>query len=55
MAVSGLTRLVVARVDVINVDEASYMVGASSLLNGQLPDTAFGDNKPPLIYLYFRC
>ena len=53
MAVSGLTRLVVAHADVINVDEASYMVGASSLLHGQLPYTAFGDNKPPLIYLYF--
>lgn len=50
---SVLTRLVVSRVDVINVDEASYMVGAWELLRGRLPYTAFGDNKPPLIYAYY--
>ena len=29
------------------------MVGASALLRGELPYTAFGDNKPPLIYAYY--
>jgi hypothetical protein len=52
-AVSAITRLVVSGLDVINVDEASYMVGASELLRGHLPYSAFGDNKPPLIYLYY--
>ena len=50
---SVLTRLVVSHVDVINVDEASYMVGARELLQGRLPYTAFGDNKPPLVYAYY--
>lgn len=53
VAVSALTRLVVSSADVINVDEASYMVGASELLRGHVPYTAFGDNKPPLIYTYY--
>jgi hypothetical protein len=48
-----VTRAVIADVDVINVDEASYMVGASELLHGHLPYTTFGDNKPPLIYAYY--
>jgi hypothetical protein len=52
-AVSVLTRFVVWHLDVINVDEASYMVGASELLKGAVPYTAFGDNKPPLIYAYY--
>jgi len=51
IGLSVLTRLVVSHVDVINVDEASYMVGAWELLQGRLPYTAFGDNKPPLIAL----
>lgn len=53
MAASALTRLVVLHADVINVDEASYMVGASELLHGRLPYLAFGDNKPPLIYVFY--
>jgi hypothetical protein len=53
IVVSALTRLVVSHVDVINVDEASYVVGARELLRGHLPYTAFGDNKPPLIYAYY--
>ncbi|HUR33115.1 MAG TPA: glycosyltransferase family 39 protein [Vicinamibacterales bacterium] len=53
VAVAALTRAVVSGLDVINVDEASYMVGASELLHGRLPYTAFGDNKPPLIYVYY--
>lgn len=53
ICLSVLTRLVVWQVDVINVDEASYMVGAWELLQGRLPYTAFGDNKPPLIYAYY--
>lgn len=48
-----LTRFVVWHLDAINVDEASYMVGASALLRGELPYSAFGDNKPPLIYVYY--
>jgi hypothetical protein len=50
---SAFTRIVVSGLDVINVDEASYMVGASEILRGHLPYTAFGDNKPPLIYVYY--
>lgn len=53
VAISALTRLVVAHADAINVDEASYMVGASELLAGRLPYVAFGDNKPPLVYAYY--
>ncbi len=53
IGLSVLTRLVVSHVDIINVDEASYMVGARELLQGRLPYTAFGDNKPPLIYAYY--
>ncbi|MEQ1729317.1 MAG: glycosyltransferase family 39 protein [Vicinamibacterales bacterium] len=53
IGLSVVTRLVVSHVDVINVDEASYMVGAWELLQGRLPYTAFGDNKPPLIYAYY--
>jgi 4-amino-4-deoxy-L-arabinose transferase-like glycosyltransferase len=53
IAVSGLTRLTLSGLDVINVDEASYMVGASELLRGHLPYSTFGDNKPPLIYVYY--
>ena len=46
---SGMLAIHPAQVDVINVDEASYMAGARELLQGRLPYTAFGDNKPPLI------
>lgn len=53
VAVSVLTRLVVWNSDIINVDEASYIVGAREILLGHLPYTTFGDNKPPLIYLYY--
>ena len=53
VAVSVLTRLVVWNSDIINVDEASYIVGAREILMGHLPYTTFGDNKPPLIYLYY--
>ncbi len=53
VATGGLTRLVVAGADVINVDEASYMVGASELLAGRPPYSAFGDNKPPLVYAFY--
>ena len=53
IGLSVLTRLVVSHADVINVDEASYIVGARELLEGRLPYTAFGDNKPPLIYAYY--
>jgi len=53
VALGAVTRLVVSQVDVINVDEASYMVGASELMRGNLPYASFGDNKPPLIYLFY--
>jgi hypothetical protein len=53
VAVSFVTRAVVLGTDIVNVDEASYVVGARAILSGGLPYTAFVDNKPPLIYLYF--
>lgn len=53
LALGVLTRLTVASADIINADEASYMVGASQLLSGHLPSAAFGDNTPPLIYLLY--
>jgi hypothetical protein len=53
VAVSVVTRAVVLGADIINGDEASYVVGARTILSGGLPYTSFADNKPPLIYLYF--
>lgn len=53
IAVSFVTRAVVLGADIVNGDEASYVVGAREILAGSVPYTAFVDNKPPLIYLYF--
>lgn len=53
VAVSVVTRAVVLRADIINGDEASYAVGAWEMLRGNIPYTAFADNKPPLIYAYY--
>jgi hypothetical protein len=53
VAGSLLTRGVVLFADIINGDEASYVVGAREILSGHLPYLTFADNKPPLIYLYY--
>lgn len=53
VAASLLTRGVVLFADIINGDEASYVVGAREILSGHLPYLTFADNKPPLIYLYY--
>ena len=50
---SALTRMVVMGADIVNHDEASYIVGSWELLHGRLPYTDFADNKPPLIYVYY--
>ena len=50
---SALTRMVVMSADIVNHDEASYIVGSWELLHGRLPYTDFADNKPPLIYVYY--
>ncbi len=49
----ALTRMVVMSADIVNHDEASYIVGSWELLHGRLPYTDFADNKPPLIYVYY--
>lgn len=53
VAISAVTRAVTLRIDVLNVDETSYIVGAWQWLNGRWPYVAFADNKPPLIYAYY--
>jgi 4-amino-4-deoxy-L-arabinose transferase-like glycosyltransferase len=45
--------MVVMGADIVNHDEASYIVGSWELLHGRLPYTDFADNKPPLIYVYY--
>jgi dolichyl-phosphate-mannose-protein mannosyltransferase len=51
--VSAVTRLAVIGVDVLNVDESSYIVGAWELLHRHMAYSSFADNKPPGIYLYY--
>jgi hypothetical protein len=53
VAVSTLTRLVVLSVDIVNVDESSYIIGAWELLHGHVAYSSFADNKPPGIYIYY--
>jgi 4-amino-4-deoxy-L-arabinose transferase-like glycosyltransferase len=52
-AIGLLTRLVLLTVPIVNIDEASYIVGSWELLSGKLPYVAFADNKPPLVYVYY--
>lgn len=51
--VAVLTRLVVVGVTVVDVDEASYFVGATDLLRGGSLYLTYADHKPPLVYLYY--
>jgi len=53
VVISAITRAVSLRIDILNVDETSYIVGAWQLLKGRWPYIAFADNKPPLIYAYY--
>ena len=40
-------------VSVLDKDESIYILGADSLLNGNLPYTKIWDNKPPGIFILF--
>jgi hypothetical protein len=48
-----VTRLVVIDVPIVDLDEASYLVGARDLLNGGRLYVTFADHKPPLVYVYY--
>ena len=53
VAVSLLTRWLSLVVEVLDVDEAAYVVGSWELLRGRLLYADFVDNKPPLLYVYY--
>ena len=46
-------RLPTNRVDILNVDEADFVVEASALLDGGRPYIDFVEKKPPLIYYLY--
>jgi hypothetical protein len=52
-AVSVATRLPFLRAGFLNVDEASHLLGAWTLLDGGRLYVDFADNKPPLVYLFY--
>ena len=52
-ALSLATRWLSLVVDVIDIDEASHVVGSRLLIQGGLLYTDFVDNKPPLLYAAF--
>lgn len=51
--VSLLTRGFLLPVDILDVDEATHIVGSWELLRGQHLYAGFVDNKPPLLYVYY--
>lgn len=53
VAVAFVTRLVLIGVRFIDLDEASYLVGAWELLRGGHLYVDFADHKPPLVYAYY--
>jgi hypothetical protein len=53
VVVSLATRAVLLGVDVIDIDEASYAVGAAEILRGRPLYVAFADHHPPGAYLYY--
>ena len=53
VAISLAARWLSLVLDVIDIDEASHIVGSRVLLQGGLLYTDFVDNKPPLLYAAF--
>ena len=53
VAISLAARWLSLVLDVIDIDEASHVVGSRVLLQGGLLYTDFVDNKPPLLYAAF--
>ncbi len=53
VAISVAARWLSLVLDVIDIDEASHVVGARVLQQGGLLYTDFVDNKPPLLYVAF--
>lgn len=51
--VSILTRAFMLWVDILDLDESAYIVGAWSALKGGLLYTDYVDQKPPLIFAYY--
>jgi 4-amino-4-deoxy-L-arabinose transferase-like glycosyltransferase len=53
VAVSAATRGFLLGVDILDVDEASHIVGSWAWLRGRHLYVGFVDNKPPLLYVYY--
>ncbi len=53
VAVSLLTRGFLMGVDILDVDEATHIVGSWEFLRGRGLYVGFVDNKPPLLYVYY--
>jgi hypothetical protein len=53
VAMSLATRGFLLGVDILDVDEASHIVGSWELLRGRHLYVGFVDNKPPLLYVYY--
>lgn len=52
-AVSALTRALVLPIPIVDIDEASYIVGAWELLRGRMLYSQIADHHPPAAYLYY--
>ena len=53
VALSLVTRLSLVDLTFIDLDESAHILGAWTLLDGQVPYRDFVDNKPPLVYVYY--
>lgn len=51
--ISLLTRGLFLKIEVLDIDESTHIVGSWQLLQGKLPYIDFIDNKPPLLYVYY--
>jgi hypothetical protein len=53
VAIALLTRAVLVRIEIVDVDEAAYLTGAWELLRGRRLYVDFADHKPPLVFFYY--
>lgn len=53
VAMSLVTRGFLLGVDILDVDEATHIVGSWEFLRGRHLYVGFVDNKPPLLYVYY--